>query len=385
MGLILLAWTCALALAACGGEDGAAGPPAPDGGEGQSEVVVADPSLGEPTDGSPDVGLPAFAFAAERGIYVGWTDLRDPVPIIEGSADFSLGSWSPDGTQLAFTSNRGGRAFPHLYTIGFDGTGLRKLTDESKHYGGPQWSPDGSQIAFTVMSGLQDWATGGVRSRLHLMGPGGGDARQLTHAETLDMWPQWSPDGTRIAFVRAQGKSGESSWTAGVYLMQTDAGTERALTEGTGVYGPPHWSPDGTRLVYDLAEGDMHDICVINADGGSPMELVTGMAGDSDPRWSPDGTRIAFSSVEGDARAIYTMRADGSDPVRVTEGLWSDSHPSWSPDGSLIAFVSDRDGVPAIYLTSPDGAYLANIANGDPRLGTSHRGVLWAPGHSRQP
>lgn len=149
--------------------------------------------------------------------------------------------------------------------------------------------------------------------------------------------PAWSPDGSRIAFVR-QGE---------IHLMDADGTNVVRLRAGM----QPAWSPDGTRIVFVI--GGV--LAVMRSDGTSPVTLSREAdTGPSSPAWSPDGTRIAFVRV-GDfdivPDQIYVMKSDGSDARRLTSregGQYAESFPSWSPDGSAIAFWSYGHGIALI-------------------------------------
>jgi TolB protein len=121
-----------------------------------------------------------------------------------------------------------------------------------------------------------------------------------------------------------------------IFTMRPDGSDLRRLTEGFD----PQWSPDGTRLAFWRIDADgAFTVHVIDADGTGERSLVRGY----DPTWSPDGQHIAFG-----CGGICVMNADGSDVMAVTahelntvqgQTCIEDTHPRWSPDGSTIAFM----------------------------------------------
>lgn len=148
-----------------------------------------------------------------------------------------------------------------------------------------------------------------------------------------------------------------------IFTVRADGSGLTQLTDGPGAALAPDWSPDGTRIAFTAARGgEADDIYVMDADGSDVVRLTDHPAVDRDPSWSPDGTQIVFVSERDGNPEIYVMDADGSDQVRLTEQPEYDDHPDWGPDGRIV-FASRRDGNWELYLMSPDGTGLTNITN----------------------
>lgn len=210
---------------------------------------------------------------------------------------------------------------------------------------------------------------------IFLMEPDGTSVVNLTKtSEFSELYPAWSPDGTRIAFVGCKGCTSAS----GIYVMNHDGTAVTQLTDDSGVDAAPDWSPDGTRLVYQsdrtghwsedegYVPGD-EDIFIVGADGGEPTQLTSGPPREMNPSWSPDGTRIAYQVVDGTkSSSIYVMNSDGTGKTRLTDAsLWA-AFPAWSPDGSQIAFgvLNPETTTYDLYLMTPDGSTVRQVTTG---------------------
>ena len=142
-----------------------------------------------------------------------------------------------------------------------------------------------------------------------------------------------------------------------IYVMDAVGGNQERLTNNPSNDRDPDWSPDGTRIAFVTGrDGGVSQIYVMDADGKNLIRLTDGPRHKSGPDWSPDGGKIAFT-VRADRRNewephIAVMEADGRNRERLEDRA---SEPSWSPDGGEIAFVSTRDGGPEIYMIGADG------------------------------
>lgn len=224
-------------------------------------------------------------------INVDGTGLRQltDTPVAEGYP-----AWSPDGSQIAYESHTTDGNFD-VYVMRADGTDVRRLTTEPKRDVGPAWSPDGKTIVF--MSDRD-----GKEFNLYQMAADGSAVTRLTQGET-DWFPQFAPGGGHIAFHR---------WND-VHVMDMASREVRALTKApdNGMY--PSWSPDGARLAFMSWRGGPTAVYTMNADGSDQRQLVRMSVGSAiDPRWSPDGASILFVHVPeqaaNDAQAATQSR-----------------------------------------------------------------------------
>lgn len=164
--------------------------------------------------------------------------------------------------------------------------------------------------------------------------------RRLTHGRYRDLSPQWSPDGSRIAFIRdhLRGSGDDELW-----VMRPNGSDKRKVHEARAI-GSLEWSPDASRLVVGIWEGGDRELYVVDVcDGGVTQLTHTPDEDEWSPSWSPDGELIAYAAERSwDDVNVYVIRPDGSGRTALTDDGWS-SAPEWSPDGRHIAFTSSRD------------------------------------------
>jgi Tol biopolymer transport system component len=147
------------------------------------------------------------------------------------------------------------------------------------------------------------------------------------------------------AIVYATGSGGPDARPTEIYV-RAETGQVRRLTNTASYEGFPSWSPDKTRIVFVRAAGNDADIYVMNADGTGVGRLAGSRRGAQDlyPAWSPDGRLIAFSSNRNGEGDVFVMRADGTGVRQVTRNArWVDDvQPRFSPSGRYLVFASNR-------------------------------------------
>jgi Tol biopolymer transport system component len=271
--------------------------------------------------------------------------------------------------QAAFPGQNGRIAFTrdqHIWTMAPGGSDQTQLTSSERDWY-PTWSPDGTTIAFERAF---DTPTPfpPSQSDIFTMQSDGTQQRNLTDNTLNEFIPTWSPDGTRIAFDGQIGGclGGDcDSEFEDLFVMNSDGTGRTRLTNRNGfdeLY--PEWSPDGSKLVF----ADDGHLYTLMADGTGVTELTAGR--DTMPSWSPDGAKIAFASRRDETNTncglacnynIYVADADGTGAVRLTDTPAIESWPAWSPDGTQIAFVRYFCGASTcspsdIYVIDADGS-----------------------------
>jgi dipeptidyl aminopeptidase/acylaminoacyl peptidase len=279
--------------------------------------------------------------------------------------------------QLAVVSREGGNAHIYgdtdIYVVNANGSGLKRLTMHAGEDLQPEWSPDGSRIAFA--SGHGD---GNGELHIYVMGADGTNVSRLTDGR-IDAEPAWSPDGSAIAFSSLRDGSAQ------IAALDIANGRVNVLADQPGWEGQPSWSPDGRQLTFvsDYVAYDfVFDIYTMNADGTGQTRRTQGFdLGQRGiryylhPAWSPDGSMIAFvlgDSINGYQNKRFSVALMSADGVLLKQLAWAGDIPwnealdpgslSWSPDGQGIAYsFVDRDGLRSVKYVSLDGSQEGTI------------------------
>lgn len=285
-----------------------------------------------------------------------------------------------DGSTLFYASTQHSPT-ADIYRKQVTGSAITQLTSHPANDVMPAISPDGSRIAFASdRNGSWD---------LFLMSSDGGQAAQLTLDGSNNLHPTWSPDGRMIAFCRL----GEVSGKWELWVVEANNPGARTFL-GYGLF--PEWSPVDDKIAFQRSRdrGDrFFSVWTIDFEEGEARN-PTEIASDPDaaivnPTWSPDGRHLAFAVIPDPAAVsngrtppqsdIWIARVDGSGRANLTGGGgFANLSPSWT-SGDAVFFVSNRSGKDNIWAVRPLQAIVAGSRSAEQNIA----GARGEPGSQR--
>jgi Tol biopolymer transport system component/cytosine/adenosine deaminase-related metal-dependent hydrolase len=207
----------------------------------------------------------SIAYASESGIFVMNADGTEANPVpLSGPLDIPY-DWSPDGRFLLVGSSRDVNR--EIYVVTLDGSRWINISRDQSEDGLPRWSPDGSRIAFVSD---RDSPEGKQVAQVYLVDIHGGEISQLTDFEYGTSWPVWSPDGRQLAVCVINNAIGSS---CDVYLIQANSKDARQLTHEPGFNVPMDWSPDGKTVLIFWQWGNNPTVILEAVDGSGTQVL----------------------------------------------------------------------------------------------------------------
>jgi Tol biopolymer transport system component len=188
-------------------------------------------------------------------------------------------------------------------------------------------------------------------SDVFLVNPVTGETVTLIEGPADDEGPAIARVGTLVAYSSDRG-----GVEFDIFVADLDAGTDLPVTTNPDREVSPDWSPDGTRIAFRGRVDENSDIYVVTVATGEVTRLTDDPAFDGDARWSPDGSQILFSSTRGGSYDLWVMNSDGSNQTRLTDHPADEEYPTWSNDGRFVAFQSNRYGFQQVWLMRADGS-----------------------------
>jgi TolB protein len=229
--------------------------------------------------------------------------------------------WSPDALRIAFTcyASAFGVVSPQLCMYSTDTGKLIAFPRFRGTNSAPAWSPDGSQLMFS--SSMQG------NPELYSCDPSCNRPKRITFTNGANTSSAWNPKtGQTVAFVSDRGGYPQ------LYLMNADgSNTEKLDMPDMGYVIDPSWSPNGQLLAFSWRRpSGNYDIYVMEVATRQIVELTRDVARNERPSWASDGRHIVFESTRSGSRQVWVMLADGSQSRQLTTEGQNES-PNWSP------------------------------------------------------
>lgn len=270
-----------------------------------------------------------------------------------------LADASGGGTQgMLLTTNREG--YSDIYSMNSDGTNQRRLTTGGSGEVSPRWSPDGSKVVFLRQDRFS------FPYRIWVMNADGTNQRALTGTDTVNLYPSWKPDGSKVVFSRCDSAGNAcDTWT----VNPDGSGAEAVSAVNTAADEfMPMYSPDGSKIAFtrEVSAG-LYALVVVNADGSGQTQVTSPTTGaDMNARFSPNGQKLAFTRQPNPNNIstwdIYTVNVDGTGLTRMTNNSYYDNDVTWSPDGTMLAYSTRREYFNEIHvMDSTTGAPLRRL------------------------
>lgn len=240
--------------------------------------------------------------------------------------------------RIAFVSAREEQGA--VYVMDADGSDLNQISGSNQFALFPAWSPDGERVAYLVFERM------GRAGQVWVAAADGSERVQVAEAGSSTYTLAWSPDGTRLAFVTVDSRGGDAPDSV-VHVARIDgSGVERELSlQGLGIIDLA-WSPDGERMLF--AAGSPNSpagVYTMSSDGTNVTQVFSGtQAAD----WSPSGEEVAVAAGAQDA--IFALGGDQTprEMAYIDEG-WPEQL-AWSPDGRHLAVITGQEETVALQV-----------------------------------
>jgi len=322
-----------------------------------------------------------------------------------GEASSTMPAFSPDGTVIAYLSDRGSDATNQIWLASLAGGEPWQLTTAEKGVLAYKWAPDGKSLAFTAIDPASDAERSMQRQKLNVTirdhnfknahlykvsstpdAFGKYVTRRLTTGPFHISSPfgpgaafDWSPDGRSIAFVHRETPALDSWPTTDISILSLADGQIEDIVTRPGFDGSPLYSPDGKWLAF-VSDGGQprwgfaHRVNILPLNGkGDPVTLASTL--DEQPEliaWTENSKHLLFSETEGTTPRLFSLPINGQLPRALTTGPGSYTQVSVSSRGDKIALVYETsETLPNVYVTSisqPNLKKISNINAAFPRL-----------------
>lgn len=297
---------------------------------------------------------------------------------------------SPDGTQIAFASNRNGNYDIFLLNQAGEIVNLTQNPAEDIH---PAWSPSGDKIIFSSLRS-------GSYYQIFTMNPDGSNVQQIGTIAGNAGYPHFSPNGSQISYMRASVTVPICLWNWDVWVMNANGTNQQQITTHIGGDLYPNWTPDG-KIIYGGCHNFIDsDLYIIDPNTGVETQVNSWLfSNEWGAVYSPDSASIAFNSDYDVNVEIFVATLSQGTAFNLTQNSADDLAASWHPDpdippvtySSISGRVTDKTGnpIPSVfistnegYVTTTDnkGEYVLNsLTAGTYTLTASKSGYVFSP------
>ncbi len=257
-------------------------------------------------------------------------------------------------TQIAFTSDQGGNKEVYVMEA-VDGSRRRRVTSNKQINLFPTWSPDASRLAYvSYRAGIADlWMLGRGNDK------GGRLLNLPANLQGLEKWRVvFGPSRNEVTYVMHKDNNTD------IFVSELGGSSMRRMTTNRAIDVSPSWSPDGKHMVFMSDRSGTPQLYILDVESGQERRITYKGEYNASPSWSPTGEWIVYSARTGlENMDVYVIDPDSlyTYPVVVHERV--DQDPAWSPDGRKIVFASDRRGKRDIYAVDLDGNNLQRLTS----------------------